>query len=231
LGFPISVAGRIGETSSVFLVLAVLMGFVAAITAVNPRPNPVSQFVAAAWRRVEPMLPASLRHEINRPGGWADALDRGLEELRRVLNAGPFVVGDGRYPGQAQGGEQRPATRSEAEKAAYAKLHTERFLPEWELSDLGAAEIRRRISGRDMEEDRRLKGVMEKRELLNILSELGGSSAKMCTICVDDYAKGEEVRVLPRCRHVFHRGCVDEWFKHCPHRPDCPLCKEPMLNL
>ncbi len=39
-----------------------------------------------------------------------------------------------------------------------------------------------------------------------------------CSICIMDFEEGETVRVL-RCRHVFHRDCVDNWLtlnKSCP---------------
>ncbi|KAI8322190.1 hypothetical protein GQ54DRAFT_297521 [Martensiomyces pterosporus] len=48
-----------------------------------------------------------------------------------------------------------------------------------------------------------------------------------CVICLEDYAIGEVVRVLP-CGHVFHDDCITHWLL----RPktkfhDCPMCKTP----
>jgi len=71
---------------------------------------------------------------------------------------------------------------------------------------------------------------VEKSELLKILEEVGGSSGRTCTICVEDYKEGDDILVLPRCRHAFHKACIDQWFGVCPHIPDCPLCKERILN-
>ena len=41
-----------------------------------------------------------------------------------------------------------------------------------------------------------------------------------CSICTDDFAKGQEVRVLP-CNHKFHPGCVDPWLLNVSGT--CPL--------
>merc|ERR1719217_614956 len=43
-----------------------------------------------------------------------------------------------------------------------------------------------------------------------------------CSICLDDYAPGERVRVLP-CGHTFHGGCIFPWLTE--RSPTCPLCK------
>jgi Ring finger domain len=43
-----------------------------------------------------------------------------------------------------------------------------------------------------------------------------------CSICTDDFNKGEEVRVLP-CNHKFHPDCVDPWLLNVSGT--CPLCR------
>lgn len=43
----------------------------------------------------------------------------------------------------------------------------------------------------------------------------------LCAICLNDYADGEQLRVLP-CDHFFHPPCVDEWLR--THNA-CPMCK------
>ncbi|XP_072960053.1 E3 ubiquitin-protein ligase RHA1B-like [Typha angustifolia] len=49
-----------------------------------------------------------------------------------------------------------------------------------------------------------------------------------CVICLDDLVAGEEVRVLPRCHHTFHKGCIDRWLT-APSRV-CPICRGPVLE-
>lgn len=43
-----------------------------------------------------------------------------------------------------------------------------------------------------------------------------------CSICTEDFSKGEEVRVLP-CNHKFHPDCVDPWLLNVSGT--CPLCR------
>lgn len=43
-----------------------------------------------------------------------------------------------------------------------------------------------------------------------------------CSICTEDFAQGEHVRVLP-CNHKFHPACVDPWLLDVSGT--CPLCR------
>lgn len=46
-----------------------------------------------------------------------------------------------------------------------------------------------------------------------------------CAVCLSVFEDGEEVRILPKCKHSFHALCIDKWlFSH----SDCPLCRTPM---
>ncbi|OQU95429.1 Ring finger domain-containing protein isoform 2 [Cladophialophora immunda] len=44
-----------------------------------------------------------------------------------------------------------------------------------------------------------------------------------CLICLSDYAASEEVRLLDKCKHVYHRECIDEWLT--TGRNSCPMCR------
>mmetsp|Transcript_50091 Transcript_50091/g.119176 ORF Transcript_50091/g.119176 Transcript_50091/m.119176 type:complete len:288 (-) Transcript_50091:68-931(-) len=46
-----------------------------------------------------------------------------------------------------------------------------------------------------------------------------------CSMCLLDYADGEELRRLG-CGHCFHVACVDEWLVR--HQNICPLCTAPV---
>ncbi|KAM0873584.1 hypothetical protein ACQ4PT_037972 [Festuca glaucescens] len=47
-----------------------------------------------------------------------------------------------------------------------------------------------------------------------------------CAVCLAEFAVGDEVRVLPACRHAFHRECVDRWLL--TRAPTCPVCRAPV---
>lgn len=42
-----------------------------------------------------------------------------------------------------------------------------------------------------------------------------------CMVCLCEFQIADSCRQLP-CKHVFHRGCIDEWLQRCT---DCPICK------
>ncbi|PAN19294.1 hypothetical protein PAHAL_3G262100 [Panicum hallii] len=56
-----------------------------------------------------------------------------------------------------------------------------------------------------------------------LAQELAGSSRSECAICLAAFARGEAVRVLPRCGHGFHARCIDRWLAA---RPTCPTCRQ-----
>jgi E3 ubiquitin-protein ligase ATL10/75/76/77/78 len=48
-----------------------------------------------------------------------------------------------------------------------------------------------------------------------------------CMICLSEFAKGEKVRILPKCNHGFHVRCVDRWLKE---HSSCPKCRQCLLE-
>lgn len=49
-----------------------------------------------------------------------------------------------------------------------------------------------------------------------------------CAVCLEDYAVGDELRVLPSCGHAFHAVCILPWLTE--RRRCCPLCKTPVSD-
>lgn len=47
-----------------------------------------------------------------------------------------------------------------------------------------------------------------------------------CAVCLDDVEDGQAARVMPVCRHVFHRSCADAWLSA---NAVCPMCRVAML--
>ncbi|KAJ0974529.1 hypothetical protein J5N97_016494 [Dioscorea zingiberensis] len=43
-----------------------------------------------------------------------------------------------------------------------------------------------------------------------------------CPICLTEFAKGDEIRILPHCEHGFHVACVDTWLGS---HSSCPSCR------
>lgn len=47
-----------------------------------------------------------------------------------------------------------------------------------------------------------------------------------CTVCLSEFVEGEIVRKL-KCKHMFHRDCLDEWLQQ--YLATCPLCRTKVL--
>ncbi|KAJ8443613.1 hypothetical protein Cgig2_019595 [Carnegiea gigantea] len=48
-----------------------------------------------------------------------------------------------------------------------------------------------------------------------------------CAVCLAEFEKGEIVRVLPKCNHVYHIECIDKWLMRSLH---CPICRERVID-
>ncbi|OWM87346.1 RING-H2 finger protein ATL74-like [Punica granatum] len=53
------------------------------------------------------------------------------------------------------------------------------------------------------------------------------ATATDCPICLGEFEDGEKVRVLPRCHHRFHIGCIDTWLVS---HSSCPTCRQSVLE-
>uniref|UniRef100_A0A0A9BE89 RING-type E3 ubiquitin transferase n=1 Tax=Arundo donax TaxID=35708 RepID=A0A0A9BE89_ARUDO len=53
----------------------------------------------------------------------------------------------------------------------------------------------------------------------------GGDGDGSCAVCLAEFRDGETLRLLPRCCHAFHRGCIDTWLRA---HINCPLCRAPV---
>lgn len=43
-----------------------------------------------------------------------------------------------------------------------------------------------------------------------------------CAICLTSFEEMDMYRVLPNCKHMFHRHCTDMWFTE---SASCPVCR------
>ena len=48
-----------------------------------------------------------------------------------------------------------------------------------------------------------------------------------CSICHCDIQKGDIIRKINECSHIFHHQCIDQWFS--THQ-SCPLCRVSLEN-
>jgi len=55
----------------------------------------------------------------------------------------------------------------------------------------------------------------------------GYGSINDCVVCLSDYQKGEQVRLLPLCKHYFHVACIDTWLST---HISCPVCRHSVLQ-
>lgn len=56
--------------------------------------------------------------------------------------------------------------------------------------------------------------------------ESGLGEDASCPICLNEMVTGEEARLL-RCKHMFHKQCVDDWLRV---NASCPTCRKSILR-
>ena len=48
----------------------------------------------------------------------------------------------------------------------------------------------------------------------------------MCSICLDEYTDDDKIIKLT-CNHIYHKGCIKEWFKV---NKNCPNCRKNIIS-
>jgi hypothetical protein len=43
-----------------------------------------------------------------------------------------------------------------------------------------------------------------------------------CLICLDHYIDNDKIRVLSKCKHIYHKICIDKWVQK---NNTCPICR------
>ncbi len=47
-----------------------------------------------------------------------------------------------------------------------------------------------------------------------------------CAVCLSEFELEDSLRLLPKCKHVFHLECIDVWFQS---HSTCPLCRASLV--
>uniref|UniRef100_A0A7C9D153 RING-type domain-containing protein n=1 Tax=Opuntia streptacantha TaxID=393608 RepID=A0A7C9D153_OPUST len=56
----------------------------------------------------------------------------------------------------------------------------------------------------------------------------GAGDGPLCAVCLDSLTRGQRIRIMPKCKHFYHLGCIDAWLEsHCT----CPICRTPVIPL
>jgi hypothetical protein len=56
----------------------------------------------------------------------------------------------------------------------------------------------------------------------------GGKDLHECAVCLSDFEDEDNVRLLPKCGHIFHPDCIDMWFDS---HSTCPLCRASLVPI
>ncbi|KAK2077975.1 hypothetical protein QBZ16_003843 [Prototheca wickerhamii] len=175
---------------------------------------------------------------------WLAAMLAGFHGMSLLVAALPYIRAGVPVPqafsrawrvaqGAARPGARGPGPRSRSEHFAAVShtvlgLPTELYHSPAELAALPAGELRVLLRRARIDPG---VGPLEKEDLVRLLLERADTSSQQCSICFEDYAPGDVLRVLPECRHKFHLECVDRWFLSSADgnkEPLCPMCNTPL---
>ncbi|WCJ31818.1 RING/U-box superfamily protein [Euphorbia peplus] len=71
-----------------------------------------------------------------------------------------------------------------------------------------------------------LQLIEEKNPAVPYTNNLRMQSVTECSVCLSEFQEEESVRKL-KCKHTFHKDCLDKWLQEC--RATCPLCRTKVL--
>lgn len=94
--------------------------------------------------------------------------------------------------------------------------------PVRQARDAAAAAAVRQAEGLD-------KAVVESLPLVGyslVKGLKGGKDLSECAVCLSDFEEDENLRLLPKCGHIFHPDCIDMWFHS---HSTCPLCRSSLI--
>ncbi|KAE8781643.1 RING-H2 finger protein ATL28 [Hordeum vulgare] len=64
--------------------------------------------------------------------------------------------------------------------------------------------------------------------IMKYSEELYSKDDAQCSICLSEYTEKELLRIIPTCRHNFHRSCLDLWLQK---QTTCPICRVSLKEL
>jgi hypothetical protein len=46
-----------------------------------------------------------------------------------------------------------------------------------------------------------------------------------CSVCIENFKKGDLIKTLPECKHKFHETCLKAWYDSSDSGDTCPVCR------
>ncbi|KAJ4880491.1 E3 ubiquitin-protein ligase ATL42 [Raphanus sativus] len=67
------------------------------------------------------------------------------------------------------------------------------------------------------------KTAIESLPMFRFSALKGSKQGLECSVCLSKFESVEILRLLPKCRHAFHIGCINQWLEQ---HATCPLCRD-----